>query len=491
VLYRFIANYQSSNGFQDFVNTDLVTIAPSITLNFSDRTNLNLYYEYINFSGIFEQYTSALSDNTLLPRSFYQAYPNGAFVDNTTQKLGYVLNHELSDSWQLRNNFSITASQNDEEYTLATSVVDDRSLTQFAQEREFPQDNYFGQIDLLGEFSTGAISHRLLVGFDFNRNVEIFQRAIARNVPNLDIFNPNYNIPDFNYGPTSSTYTAIQSYGVYLQDQVDLLDNLKLLIGGRFDWVSVNETSNGDDSSEQNDTAFSPRVGLVYQPSDMVALYASYSQSFLPTSGFSQDNQPFEPTRGTQYEVGVKTDFFDGNLSATLAAYQLTRSNVETPDPENPDFSIQVGEQRSRGIELDIGGEILPGWNLIASYAYTDARTTRDNAIEEGNRLTSVPENQASLWTTYEIQEGDLSGLGFGLGLFYVGERQGDLDNSFVLPNYLRTDAAVYYRRGQLNTAINIRNLFNTDYIRTSDGGNTFLRRGAPFTIVGSISWEF
>ncbi|MBE9112771.1 TonB-dependent siderophore receptor [Nodosilinea sp. LEGE 07298] len=491
VLYRFIANYQSSNGFQDFVNTDLVTIAPSITLNFSDRTNLNLYYEYINFSGIFEQYTSALSDNTLLPRSFYQAYPNGAFVDNTTQKLGYVLNHELSDSWQLRNNFSITASQNDEEYTLATSVVDDRSLTQFAQEREFPQDNYFGQIDLLGEFSTGAISHRLLVGFDFNRNVEIFQRAIARNVPDLDIFAPNYNIPDFNYGPTSSTYTAIQSYGVYLQDQVDLLDNLKLLIGGRFDWVSVNETSNGDDSPEQNDTAFSPRVGLVYQPSDMVSLYASYSQSFLPTSGFSQDNQPFEPTRGTQYEVGVKTDFFDGNLSATLAAYQLTRSNVETPDPENPDFSIQVGEQRSRGIELDIGGEILPGWNLIASYAYTDARTTRDNAIEEGNRLTSVPENQASLWTTYEIQEGDLNGLGFGLGIFYVGERQGDLDNSFVLPNYLRTDAAVYYRRGQLNTAINIRNLFNTDYIRTSDGGNTFLRRGAPFTIVGSISWEF
>lgn len=491
VLYRFIANYQSSNGFQDFVNTDLVTIAPSITLNFSDRTNLNLYYEYINFSGVFEQYTSALSDNTLLPRSFYQAYPNGAFVDNTTQKFGYVLNHELSDSWQLRNNFSITASRNNEEYTLATSVVDDRSLTQFAQEREFPQDNYFGQIDLLGEFSTGAISHRLLVGFDFNRNVEIFQRAIGTNVPNLDIFNPNYNIPDFNYGPTSSTYTAIQSYGVYLQDQVDLLDNLKLLIGGRFDWVSVNETSNGDDSPEQNDTAFSPRVGLVYQPSDMVALYASYSQSFLPTSGFSQDNQPFEPTRGTQYEVGVKTDFFDGNLSATLAAYQLTRSNVETPDPENPDFSIQVGEQRSRGIELDIGGEILPGWNLIASYAYTDARTTRDNAIEEGNRLTSVPENQASLWTTYEIQEGDLSGLGFGLGLFYVGERQGDLDNSFVLPNYLRTDAAVYYRRGQLNTAINIRNLFNTDYIRTSDGGSTFLRRGAPFTIVGSISWEF
>ncbi|NJN05044.1 MAG: TonB-dependent receptor [Leptolyngbyaceae cyanobacterium RM1_1_2] len=103
----------------------------------------------------------------------------------------------------------------------------------------------------------------------------------------------------------------------------------------------------------------------------------------------------------------------------------------------------------------------------------------------------NVPKNQASLWTTYELQAGDLAGLGFGLGLFYVGDRQGDLDNSFTLSDYLRTDAALFYRRDSFNAALNFRNLFNTDYFRASDGGNLFLFRGEPFTVTASIGWEF
>jgi outer membrane receptor protein involved in Fe transport len=230
---------------------------------------------------------------------------------------------------------------------------------------------------------------------------------------------------------------------------------------------------------------------LVYQPSKQVALYTSFSRSFVQEAGFSLDGETFEPTRGTQYEIGVKTDLLENRLSATLAAYYLTKTNVTTPDPIDPDFSIQTGEQRSQGIELDVNGEILPGWNVTAAYAFTDAEVTEDNSIPEGNRLTNVPENQASIWTTYELQQGSLAGLGFGLGLFYVGEREGDLDNSFQLDDYLRTDAALYYRRDHLNAAINFRNLFNVDYFRASDEGDLFLFRGKPFTIVGSISWEF
>ena len=203
------------------------------------------------------------------------------------------------------------------------------------------------------------------------------------------------------------------------------------------------------------------------------------------------DGSAFEPTRGTQYEIGVRTDFLDGRLSTNMAAYHLTKSNVVTSDPDNPDFQIQVGEQRSQGLELDIAGEILPGWNIIASYAYTNAEITKDNIFAIGNQLVGAPEHQASLWTTYELQEGILEGLGFGLGLFYVGERAGDLDNTFKMPDYLRTDAAIYYRRDRLNAAINVRNLFDVDYFRSSDGGRIFLQRGDPFSIIGSVSWEF
>ena len=292
------------------------------------------------------------------------------------------------------------------------------------------------------------------------------------------------------------------SYGLYLQDQIAFSDSLKLLVGGRYDWVSQESgfiTPDGvEDIASQDDSAFSPRIGLVYQPSESVSLYGSYVRSFNTEFGRNPDNEPFEPTRGTQYEIGVKTDFLDGRLSATLAAYYLTKTNVLTPDPDpvlaQQGFSVHVGEQRSRGIELDVTGEILPGWNIVASYALTDTAVTNDNRIpsNEGNRLENVPLHQASLWTTYEIQEGDLQGLGFGLGLFYVGERQGDLANTFQVGDYLRTDAALYYRRNRFNAAININNLFDVDYVSSvTFGGNLYTHRSAPFTIVGSDSWEF
>ena len=164
---------------------------------------------------------------------------------------------------------------------------------------------------------------------------------------------------------------------------------------------------------------------------------------------------------------------------------RFTKTNVVTPAPVSPRLSIQTGEQRSRGIELVVTGRILPGWNVIASSAYTDAKVTEDNNIPVGNRLQGVPEHQASLWTTYQIQKGGLRGFGFGLGLFYVGNRQGNLANSFTLGDYFRTDASLFYRRDRFNAAINIRNLFDIDYF------NVGVERGDPLTIIGSLSLEF
>ncbi|NDJ17069.1 TonB-dependent siderophore receptor [Myxacorys almedinensis A] len=490
VLYRLNASYQNLDGFQEFATSKLTTIAPSISFKIGDRTDLNLYYEYINsFANPPEGYAVLLSDGSKSPRSTYLGYPDFSFRDFTTQKFGYGLNHKLNDNWQIRNTFSGTVS-NARDTTADPSAligVGDRLLEMSASDSKFSTENYFGQIDAVGKFKTGSISHQLLFGFDANRTIETFSRETV-SVPDLDIFNPNYNIqsPTFTERVVFPQPTT-QRYGLYLQDQVALLDSLKLLIGGRLDWI----TTDVEGTPRQQDSAFSPRIGLVYQPSESVSLYTSYSQSFNPTSGFNPDGRAFKPSKGRQFEVGVKADFLDGRLSTTLAAYQITKSNITTPDPNDPQFSIQVGEQRSRGIELDVSGEILPGWKVIASYAHTDAKVTQDNSTPVGNRLTNVPKNQVSLWTTYEIQNGGLRGLGFGLGLSYVGDRPGDLSNSFTLGDYLRTDAALYYRRNRLNMAINVRNLFNTDYFRASDGGSLFLFRGEPLTITGSIGLEF
>ena len=492
VLYRFIASYQDSNSIRDFVSQNLIEIAPSITLKLGNRTNLNLYYEYLDYSGDpYDSLDLLLSDGRKLPRSRYLGYPDDVYRHTTTQKFGYTLNHKFSDNWQIRNNLSVSLSRTKEQNVSRLNLVDDRSLELVAEKREFSGDVYSGTIDLLGKFNTGSISHQVLVGFDISRREDTFG-FVESNLPNLDIFNPNYNIPKPEFAELAvPPYQNTQSYGIYLQDQIALLNNLKLLIGGRFDWVSQEYLFT--ETPILNNSAFSPRIGLVYQPSQSISLYSSYSQSFNPSFAFRRnpDGRFFEPTKGTQYEAGIKADFLDGKLSTTLAAYQITKSNIITPDPNNSGFFIQVGEQQSRGIELDIAGEILPGLKVVASYAYTDAEVTEDNAFAVGNKLIGVPENQASLWTTYEIQQGNLKGLGFGLGLFYVGTVAGDLDNTFTLEDYLRTDAALYYRRNGFKAGINIRNLFDTDYFSGSDGGRIFIQRGAPFTITGSISWEF
>ncbi|MGF1591193.1 MAG: TonB-dependent siderophore receptor [Pleurocapsa sp.] len=497
VLYRFIAAYQSKDGFQDFVESDQTTIAPSLTWKIGDKTNLNLYYEYTKFvadtpvsSGIL------LSDNSLTPRELFTSYPNFYDTEQSANRFGYTITHEFNDNWQIRNNFAGLIAKIDETPVYPTVVEADRFATIEAYDLDYGYDNYFVQLDAVGKFKTGSVDHQVVVGFDFNDYTDDYIGFFNTDLPILDLQNPNYDIPEPIYQPFFEFENKVQSYGLYLQDQIALGKSFKLLIGGRYDWISsqletIDLAGAGEPNNDSaNDGAFSPRIGLVYQPSETISLYTSYARSFRAQSGFGASPVGFDPTKGTQYEVGVKADWLDKKLSTTLAAYNLTKTNVLTTDPNNPSFSIQTGEQRSQGIELDVTGEIAPGWDVTAAYAYTNAEVTEDNTFPVGNRLQNVPENQASLWTTYTIQKGSLEGLGFGFGLFYVGERQGDLDNSFVIEDYLRTDAALYYRRGRLNTAINIRNLFDTDYVSSAFGRN-FLNRGEPFTITGSIGWEF
>ncbi len=308
--------------------------------------------------------------------------------------------------------------------------------------------------------------------------------------PPIDIFNPVFGQiapPTLLLFNTDVNRTAL---GIYAQDQMTIAENLKLLIGLRFDTFNQTvEDRLGGTEQNQSENAFSPRVGIVYQPIPPISLYASYSQSFSPVNGRSFEDAQFQPRRGTQYEVGAKADLSD-RFSTTLAFYDLLLSNVLTSDPVNPDFSVQTGAQRSRGIELNLSGEILPGWNILAGYAYTDARIEEDNDLPVGNRLSNVPENSFNLWTTYEIQSGNLQGLGLGLGLFYVGERQGDLGNSFEIPSYLRTDAAIFYKQDNWRAALNVRNLFGVDYVESSFNRNR-LFAGEDLTIQSSISWQF
>ncbi|MBD2727749.1 TonB-dependent siderophore receptor [Nostoc sp. FACHB-892] len=499
VLYRLNASIFTTNTFIDFFERDRFFIAPSLTWLIGDNTQLTLEAEYSdqrqpNDRGLPARGTVLPNRNGQLPISRFIGEPFDEIDKNNRQSLrvGYNFEHRFSENWQFRNNFNFSYLSVDQNSLFPSELLEDeRTLERGLYVSKFAQQTYNLDTNVVGNFKSGSLDHKLLFGIDLSRDISYDEGLDSlRELDTINIFNPIYRrdslgaitevIPD--------TPTISEGLGIYLQDQISFSDNFKLVLGGRFDIVT--QELQGETTDFQQDEAFSPRVGIVYQPSEAVSLYANYSRSFQQVTD-SSSNRLFIPERGTQYEVGMKVDW-TSNLSSTLALYHITRSNVLFTDLDDPSgrTSLQAGEQRSRGIELDITGEILPGWRIIGGYAYTDAIVTEDNRIPEENRINNVPEHAFSLWSRYDIQQGNLQGLGFGLGLFYVGERQGDLNNTFSLPSYVRTDAALFYRRNNFRAALNFQNLFDNEYFETAEG-DLRVFPGAPRTVKFTLGWQF
>jgi iron complex outermembrane recepter protein len=498
LLYRLNAAAQTSGGFVDFYDTQRYFIAPTLAWLISDKTKLTFELEYQKLQelgdfGLPAFGTIINNPEGKIPRNRYAGDPKYSQYNLNFLRVGYNFEHNFSQNWEIRNAFQ-AAFRNVADAPVAAVAfqADNRTLDRFlyTNEDDFTVNNYSLDTYITGKFKTGSIQHELVAGFDLHRDKTRTNQAEFSLAP-FDIFSPKYGLP---LGlPTGFVFNSLdtrQALGFYLQDQISLADNFKLLMGGRFDIVNQkNEDFVTSTTAFQQNEAFSPRIGILYQPSKPISLYASYSRSFEQVIGRNLNNTIFQPQRGTQYEVGIKADLTN-QLSATLALYDLTLSNVLTTDPINSLFSIQTGKQRSRGLELSVTGEILPGWNIFAGYAYTDAKIVEDNNFAVGNRLANSPENSFSLWTTYQISTGNLRGLGFGLGLFYIGERQGNLGNTFTVPNYLRTDASIYYKQDRFNASINIKNLFDIEYFASAI--NEFrVYPGEPLTVQGTISWQF
>ncbi|PSB68251.1 TonB-dependent siderophore receptor, partial [filamentous cyanobacterium CCP1] len=501
ILYRLNVAYEYSDGFRDFdQDVSRVFVAPSLEFRISDATTLNFDFTYLRDERPFDRGFLAIGRDIVdIPISRFLGEPNDV-RQVEEYSAGYRLEHEFSDNWRIRNQFRLITS---DDFDLRAEPLELNEETGILSRNFRSNDDlsevYSFQTDLLGNFSTGSIEHNLLLGFDLRRQTSggTQSRLPDGLTPDINIFNPVYDVidrPDVDdlTNQVRDNLGRTDALGIVLQDQIDILDNLILVLGGRFDAISQENRDNRTDSTtEQDETAFSPTIGIVYQPIEPISLYANYARSFQPNSSTDVNGEFLDPERGTQYEVGVRAELND-RLVASLAFYDITKTNLATTDPDNPDFSIPIAEQRSRGIDLNLAGELLPGWNVIASYGLIDAEYTEEYfGLPPGSRVQNVPRNTASLWTTYEIQNGDLQGLGFGLGLFYIDERAGDFEDTFDLPSYLRTDAAVFYRRNNWRAAVNIQNLFDVEYFRSNNFGRVAIEPGAPFTIVGSLAVEF
>jgi len=216
------------------------------------------------------------------------------------------------------------------------------------------------------------------------------------------------------------------SKSFYVTDLVTLTRQWKLLVGGRYDNFSSKsqDTFIGPRTAVEKDgQAYTSRVGLTYQPTESISIYGNTAQSFNPQVGVNAQGGLFDPERGRQYEVGAKGNFFSGRLNGTVALYQIRKKNVLTGDPLNAGFSVQTGEQRSRGIEVEMNGRMTRHLRFLNTYALTKAEVTHDNTIPVGNLLYNVPRNSGSIWTFYDLDDGRFSGVTFGAGMVAQSKR--------------------------------------------------------------------
>jgi iron complex outermembrane receptor protein len=496
IRYRLNLSYETYDSFRDLVNGERFLISPIITWDISPNTSLDVYGQYAyNRETIDEGIPIIGNEIADVPRSRFFGEQFGEFSQDQFN-LGYRLIHRVNDNLSLRHSLQYLQYE-PERYAPLFDFLDEETgdLNRFAFFAGGIYRRFFTNAEAIASFNTGSVGHQVLFGVEYRNTIEKPEFQFSDSYPAINIFNPVYTRRPFDIEPEFFRDDRINTISVYLQDQIELLPNLKVLAGIRYDSADQFRTTRRVGQNrrefEQTDTAFSPRVGIVYQPIDPISLYASYTTSFSPSFGASRnaDNSSFDPETGQQFEIGAKADLSE-RLSLTLAAFEIRRQNIQTPDPNNRAFTVQTGEVTSRGIELFLNGQIQAGWNITAGYTLLDAFVSKDNTDVVGNSLANVPDHQLSLWTTYEIQGGDLAGLGFGLGLFYLSDRPGDLENTFTLPSYFRTDAALFYRRDNWRAQVNVENLFNINYFVSSDEFAA-VNPGAPLSVSARFAVEF
>ncbi|SMF97568.1 iron complex outermembrane recepter protein [Methylomagnum ishizawai] len=531
LAYRFDFGYTDRNSFRDFVSQDQKFVAPTLRWRASPDTEFNLSVEYLDRTLPYDTGLPAvgkrvanvpISNNYGQPGSKFNSDPvNSGLVD-------FNWSHSFNADWKLQN--GVVANWQDTQYREILVAVfqpklettsNPQQVRRGVQFEDQNQDTYTTYFNLNGKFETWGLKHTLLVGGDYfsqktNQSGFFGLSALLDPVNPVDYFtyvnlnNPQY--PNLSYqffdnlrknSPNDFNTQMTSWYGLYFQDQIALLDNkVQIMGGGRYDWARQYQGTSSESFDDivhnhQSEGHFSPRVGLLYRPWSWLSLYGNYVEGFGVNNGRSADNQPLAPETAEQFEAGLKTETLDGRLMASMAYFHIDKTNVLALVGENV-FST-IGAARSQGIEFDSTGRLTDELSLTASYAYTDARITHDGeGTNQGNRLPNVPEHSGSVWLKYAFSDPVLHGLSLGVGSYISGPRQGDNENSYTLPGYVRADTYAAYTLPvgptRLTAQLNVNNVFDKRYFYAGQPYNASRAWNAPadpLTVLGSLRLEY
>lgn len=405
---------------------------------------------------------------------------------------GWLFSHALSPDLTLRQNLRYSRQNTDYRQFYFNGMASDDTMAYAAftvdeTAKAVTVDNQLEYRTFLGE-----TEHRLLFGVDYTR-----QEANSRNgfddSYRISVTDPSFDIEITDPAIYEDGVQVIEQLGLYAQDQVSLAGGLHLTFGLRQGWVKNtfdDHLGDGAADARQDYDALVGNVGLVYELPSGFLPYASYSTGFVTNLGTTFGGAMFEPTEAEQLEVGLRYRPATVDALLSAAVFDITKSNVLTTDPAHTGFWVQTGEVRHRGLELEGNLNLAGGLSAVAAYTYIDAEITSSNDGDEGNVPALVPEHEASLWANYAVQGGRFEGVSFGAGVRYVGESFGDTTNTRVTPGHTTVDAALRYRRGQLEAALNATNLFDKSYygICYAGGGCT---RSDPREVQATLTIRF
>ncbi|WLG65740.1 TonB-dependent siderophore receptor [Pseudomonas brassicacearum] len=502
LAYRLNVVGEGGDTFRDHVETERYGIAPVVSWQVNDTTRLTFEGDFMrNNAPLDRGLTHYAGQRGTASRDTFFGEKDAGKLHNDNNMLQVRFEHMLNDDWTLAGGTQWLDGTLQGNAVEGNGIAaDGRTLGRNFNYRKLEWTDHDTQLNLTGHFSTGGFEHTLLTGIeyeDYDYQSIIQRSAAGAGAYPIDIFDPVHGQPRpaLTRTPTNDQEN-LKTFGVFVQDQVALTERLKLLAGARFERFEheyesfVPQNPPGSRNWNVTDSAVTPRLGVIYDLTDTVAVYANTARSFKPNSGASREGGGFKPEEGKSYEMGVKWEALDRQLSVDAAVYQIEKRNVLTTDPVDSTFSVAAGEVRSRGFDLNVAGNLTPEWRMIGGYAYVDAEVTKDINIPSGTRLLNVPKNTFSLLNVYEFQDGGLKGLGLGVGAKYVDERAGQTAaNAFSMDSYTVVDLLGYYKVNErIRLNLDLKNLFDADY-EEGAFGNVYAYPGAPRTVQAGISY--
>lgn len=512
---RMNAFYEELDNHRDFFGGERFAINPTASFKVTPDTNVLFSYEYVDDDRVVDRGvpSQTVVGGPNVPLKGFDKTFFGSPDGNRTTLQAHIakarVDHTFSDA--LRGNLTVQYADYDKLYQnlFASGAVTVANGAPLQVRLDGYQDftdrqNFIIQTNFVSEFKTGPVGHTVLFGGEFgdqdtknSRNDNVFADNGSDQI--TIAFTDPLNIPAFSFSNfVRDRESSVQFVSVYLQDQIDVTDWLKLVAGVRYDRFDIDVLDimeqNDGDAQDGNfsrvDEKFTPRLGAILKPVENISVYASYSETFLPRSGdqfltLDLDTESTRPQSFENKEVGVKWDIRP-DLSVTAAVFDLDRSSFTAVDPNDPGQIIIIEGSQTQGFELQLSGYLTESWNIVAGYSYLDGKVRQvDGGGNNGNKTRQTPENMVSVWNNIAIT--DKLGVGFGATYqdsFFVQE-----DNSVKTPDFIRVDAAIYYTlNDNLRLQVNVENLLDESYVPDAHS-NSNISTGAPinarFSLIG------